>query len=55
MFLINFSEHRALAIYTGVSYQEMKKTVISLMREIIFVVFMYIIYFLKELIENPIK
>lgn len=55
MFLINFSEHRILAIYTGVSYQEMKKTEIFLKREIIFVVFMHRIYFLKELLENAIK
>lgn len=55
MFLINFSEQRLLAIYTGVSYQEMKKNAVSLKREIIFIVFMHTIFFLKELIENAIK
>lgn len=55
MFLIHFSEHRFLTIYTEVNYQEMKKNAVFLKTEIIFIVFMHTIYLLKELIENVIK
>lgn len=55
MFLICFSERRLLAICIGVSYQEMKKNGVYLKRKVIFIVFMHISYFLKELTENAVK